>query len=225
MSRRISIIIPALNEGNDITSTLERLAPWRADGHEVIVVDGGSGDETIALARPLSDQVISCEPGRARQMNCGAALAQGDILLFLHADTQLPENGLLLILSALAAGEIWGRFDVRLSGQHPLFRVIEKMINWRSSFSGISTGDQAIFVLREQFEGIGGFPEQPLMEDIELSRRLKKIAPPFCIRTPLTTSSRRWEQRGIFATILLMWRLRFLYWLGVDASKLAKMYR
>ncbi len=225
MSRRISIIIPTLNEGSGITSTLEQLAPWRADGHEVIVVDGGSGDETIVLARPLSDQVISSEPGRAHQMNCGAALAQGDIFLFLHADTQLPENGLRLILSALAAGEIWGRFDVRLSGQHPLFRVIEKMINWRSSFSGISTGDQAIFVLREQFESIGGFPEQPLMEDIELSRRLKKIAPPFCIRTPLTTSSRRWEQRGILATILLMWRLRFLYWLGVDASKLAKMYR
>ena len=189
------------------------------------MVDGGSCDETMALARPLSDQVISSECGRARQMNRGAALASGDILLFLHADTQLPENGLLLIQSALSAKKTWGRFDVRLSGQHPLFRVIEKMMNWRSSFSGISTGDQAIFVLRDQFERIGGFPEQLLMEDVELSRRLKKIVPPFCIRTPLTTSSRRWEQRGIFTTILLMWRLRFLYWLGVDARKLAKMYR
>ncbi len=225
MSQRISIIIPALNEGDGITSTLARLTPCRADGHEVIVVDGGSCDETMALARPLSDQVISSECGRARQMNRGAALASGDILLFLHADTQLPENGLLLIQSALSAKKTWGRFDVRLSGQHPLFRVIEKMMNWRSSFSGISTGDQAIFVLRDQFERIGGFPEQLLMEDVELSRRLKKIVPPFCIRTPLTTSSRRWEQRGIFTTILLMWRLRFLYWLGVDARKLAKMYR
>lgn len=225
MSQRISIIIPALNEGDGIVSTLEQLASCRADGHEVIVVDGGSCDETMALARPLSDQVISSEPGRARQMNCGAALASGDILLFLHADTQLPENGLVLIQSALSTKGIWGRFDVRLSGQHPLFRIIEKMMNWRSSFTGISTGDQAIFVLRDQFEHISGFPEQPLMEDIELSRRLKKIAPPFCIRTPLITSSRRWEQRGIFTTVLLMWRLRFLYWLGVDARKLAKMYR
>ncbi len=225
MNRRISIIIPTLNEGGDITPTLERLAPCRADGHEVIVVDGGSCDKTVVLAKPLADQVISSERGRAYQMNRGAAHASGDILLFLHADTQLPENGLVFIQSAISDQQVWGRFDIRLSGQNPLFRVIEKMINWRSSFTGISTGDQAIFVSREQFERIGGFPEQPLMEDIELSKQLKKTAAPYRIRIPLTTSSRRWEQRGIFTTIILMWRLRFLYWLGVDASKLAKMYR
>ncbi len=225
LKNRISIIIPALNEGEEIVRTLKWLACDRSAGHEVIVVDGGSDDKTALLAVDSADHVVSSERGRARQMNRGAALAAGEILLFLHADTQLPEGGVALIQDAVASGSVWGRFDVRLSGQHPLFRVIEKMMNWRSSLTGIATGDQAIFVRRELFEAVGGFADQPLMEDIELSKQLKKVATPHLIRQAVVTSSRRWEQRGIFTTMLLMWRLRFLYWRGVDAESLAKMYR
>ncbi len=225
MKNRISIIIPVLNEGEEIVRTLQRLAHYRSAGHEVIVVDGGSSDKTALLALESADHVVEGDRGRARQMNRGAALASGDILLFLHADTQLPKDGIALIQAAIVNKSVWGRFDVRLSGRHPLFRVIEKMMNWRASLTGIVTGDQTIFVRRELFETVGGFLEQPLMEDIELSKQLKKTAPPYAIRKTVVTSSRRWEQRGIFTTILLMWRLRFLYWWGVDVKRLAKMYQ
>ncbi len=225
LKNRISIIIPALNEGEEIVRTLKRLACDRTAGHEVIVVDGGSDDKTALLAVDHADHVVRSGRGRARQMNRGAALASGEILLFLHADTQLPEGGVALIQDAVAQGSAWGRFDVRLSGQHPMFRIIEKMMNGRSSLTGIATGDQAIFVRRDLFKTVGGFADQPLMEDIELSKQLKKVAAPRLIRQTVMTSSRRWEQYGIFSTILLMWRLRFLYWRGVDAKTLAKMYR
>ncbi len=224
MSQKISIIIPALNEGKEIVQTLNSLAVYRDMGHQIIVVDGGSDDGTAVLAQACADIVIVSTPGRARQMNAGAVQAAGDILLFLHADTHLPEGSMCLIKEAVHRSR-WGRFDVRLSGRHWLLRIVENMMNWRSSLTGIATGDQAIFIQRDLFDEVGGFPEQPLMEDIEISKRLKRYAHPASIDTPLVTSSRRWEKGGVIRTILLMWKLRLLYWLGKDAESLVKMYR
>ncbi|HEX2206023.1 MAG TPA: TIGR04283 family arsenosugar biosynthesis glycosyltransferase [Longimicrobium sp.] len=226
-SPRLSIVVPALDEAASIEATLRALGPIRARGHEVIVVDGGSTDGTPALAAPLADRVVAAERGRARQQNAGADAADGDVLLFLHADTRLPEGADELVLGRLEeTGRAWGRFDVRLSGGHPALRVIERMIGLRSRLSGIATGDQAIFVAREAFERAGGFPEIPLMEDVALSKALKAAdGPPLCLRETVTTSSRRWETRGVFRTVGLMWRLRFDYWRGADPAELAKRYR
>ncbi len=223
---RLSIIVPALNEAANIAATLQRLHAMRQRGHEVIVVDGGSSDETVVRATPLADQIIHSKAGRARQMNAGAEQAQGDLLWFLHADTLVPEESDLLLSESLKAHNArWGRFDVRLSGRHPLFWLIASMMNLRSCLTGIATGDQGIFVHRTLFTQVGGYPEQPLMEEIALSKRLKKISSPLCIDTPLITSSRRWESRGILRTMFLMWRLRFYYALGVDPARLARLYR
>lgn len=222
----ISIIIPALDEAATLEATLLPLQAWREAGHELILVDGGSGDGTVSIAAPLVDKVLASEPGRALQMNLGADSAVGGVLLFLHADTVLPPDGDVLIQQVLAQRFCWGRFDVRLSGRHWLLRVVERLMNWRSCFSGIATGDQGIFVERTLFEQLGGFPSLPLMEDLALSKRLKGAAgKPACIHTPLITSSRRWEQYGIVRTILLMWRLRLAWFLGVPAQRLAKQYR
>lgn len=224
---RLSVIVPALNEAASIGETLRALRPLRARGHEVIVADGGSADGTPALAAPLADRVVASERGRARQQNAGAAAARGGVLLFLHADTRLPPDADALILAGLErSGRGWGRFDVRLSGRHPALRVIERMIGLRSRLSGIATGDQAIFVAREAFDRVGGFPEIPLMEDVALSKALNSaIGPPLCLRETVVTSSRRWETRGIARTVVLMWRLRFAYWRGADPAELAKRYR
>ena len=223
---RLSIIIPALNEEAHIATTLAPLQVMRQHGHEVIVVDGGSSDATVALAAPLADQLIHGERGRARQMNAGAALSQGDVLWFLHADTQVPEESDLLLLNALNGPDtVWGRFDVRLSGRHPLLRLVAHLMNLRSCLTGIATGDQGIFVRRAVFFDVGGYPEQPLMEEIALSKQLKQLSKPLCIKTPLITSSRRWESHGILRTVLLMWRLRLLYALGADPARLARLYR
>jgi rSAM/selenodomain-associated transferase 2 len=222
----LSIIIPTLNEAEGIGAALGALGPLRARGCEVIVVDGGSGDGTAALAAPLADQVLMSPPGRATQMNAGAAVARGEVLLFLHADTRLPEGAdehVLRELERSARG--WGRFDVRLSGRHPALRVVERMMGMRSRLTGIATGDQAIFVRRPWFERAGGFPEIPLMEDVALSARLRRQGPPLCLRQRVVTSSRRWEQRGIGRTVLLMWRLRLAYWRGADPARLAERYR
>ena len=222
--RSISIIIPALNEAAAIETTLTPLQFWRQSGHELILVDGGSCDDTASVARPLVDKVLNSAPGRALQMNLGASSASGDVLVFLHADTSLPPNADELIARALSRRQ-WGRFDVRLSGSHWLLRVVERMMNWRSCFSGIATGDQAIFLEHALFERLGGFPDMPLMEDIVLSKCLKREAGrPACIHTPLITSSRRWEQNGIVRTILLMWRLRLAWFLGVPVHRLARLY-
>ncbi len=222
----ISIIIPVLDEAASIAEVLRGLRTFRERGHEVIVVDGGSRDDTVALARPLADRVIEAPSGRARQMNAGAAAAHGTILLFLHADSFLPDGADRLIIDSVGAKpQAWGRFDVRLSGTHYMFRVIERLMNWRSRLTGIATGDQGIFITRRLFEEVGGFPEIPLMEDIALSRALKKITQPICLKNRLRTSSRRWERRGIWRTILLMWRLRLAYALGADPAALAKAYR
>ena len=221
---RISIIIPVLNEAQTIAGCLDRLQPYRAQGHEVIVVDGGSRDDTVALARPLADRVLTSPAGRARQMNQGAQAAQGEVLLFLHADTQLPATACDVVFSALQTAARWGRFDVRLSGSSPGLRLIEFMMNLRSRTTKIATGDQAMFVHKDLFHTVGGFDDIPLMEDIALSRRLKKRAPAACLRQRVVTSSRRWEENGVLQTVLLMWRLRFAYWLGADPARLVRQY-
>jgi rSAM/selenodomain-associated transferase 2 len=221
----LSIVMPALNEAAGIQATLQALAPLRARGAELIVADGGSSDGSVRLAAPLCDRVIASPRGRARQMNVCAAAARGELLLFLHADTRLPDAADALLHDALARGAAWGRFDVRIDGRSPLLRVVAALMNQRSRWTGIATGDQAIFVRRALFQRIGGFPDQPLMEDIEISRRLRAIARPYCLRQRVTTSGRRWDNRGVWRTIFLMWRLRWLYWRGVPAQELAEAYR
>jgi rSAM/selenodomain-associated transferase 2 len=191
----------------------------------VIVVDGGSNDATAQLSQALSDQVISSSRGRSRQMNEGAGVATGDLFLFLHADTELPEGADGFMMEGLRTQvKDWGRFDVRLSGHHLLLRLTGFVMNWRSRLTGICTGDQGIFVRRDLFEKVGGFPQIDLMEDITLSRRLKKHGPPLCLRQTVVTSSRRWEKNGILRTVLLMWRLRLLYFLGLSPERLARIY-
>ncbi|MDH3287171.1 MAG: TIGR04283 family arsenosugar biosynthesis glycosyltransferase [Betaproteobacteria bacterium] len=221
----LSIIIPCLNEAEGIERTLATLEPVRCRGAEVIVVDGGSDDGTTGRAAPLADVVIAAPLGRASQMNAGAGRARGEILLFLHADTLLPEAADGLVIDGLKrARRSWGRFDVRIDGRHPLLRAVERLMNARSRLTGIATGDQAIFVTRTLFTAAGGFPDIPLMEDIELSKRLKRFGSPLCLNHCIVTSGRRWEKRGVLRTIWLMWGLRLAYWLGADPGKLALRY-
>ncbi len=221
----LSIIIPCLDEQEGIAATLATLAPLRARGAEVIVADGGSRDDTVARATPLADLVIAAPRGRARQMNAGAMRARGEILLFLHADSLLPDAADLLIIDGLKRSRRgWGRFDVAIAGRHPLLRVVERLMNLRSRLTGIATGDQAIFVTRSLFTAAGDYPDIALMEDVALSKRLKRFGPPLCLNHRLTTSGRRWEKHGVLRTILLMWRLRLAYWMGADPSKLAMRY-
>lgn len=221
---RLSIVIPALNEAQRIGDLLADLAPLRAAGGEVLLVDGGSSDQTPALAASAVDRVLAAPRGRAAQMNAGARAARGEILWFLHADTRVPAGAAEALIAACEGGALWGRFDVRLSGRHPLLRVVERGMNWRSRLTGIATGDQGIFVRQDVFKRIGGFADLPLMEDIELSGRLRRQGRPACLRPALVTSSRRWEDRGVVRTILLMWRLRLAYALGADAGHLARRY-
>jgi rSAM/selenodomain-associated transferase 2 len=221
----LSIIVPCLNEADGIADALSALAPLRARGTEVIVVDGGSQDGTSARAAPRADLVITSQRGRSVQMNAGAARARGEILLFLHADTRLPESADALIVDGLTRSRRgWGRFDVTITGRHPLLRVVSRLMNLRSRLTGIATGDQAIFVTKSLFTAAGGYPEIALMEDVELSGRLKRFGPPLCLKHRLTTSGRRWEKHGVLRTILLMWRLRLAYRLGADPGKLAIRY-
>ncbi|MEA2078388.1 MAG: TIGR04283 family arsenosugar biosynthesis glycosyltransferase [Pseudomonadota bacterium] len=221
---QLSIIIPTLNEAGCIRDILRQLQALRAQGHEVILVDGGSCDETIALAQALVDQLLPAPAGRALQMNVGAQAAAGRVFWFLHADTRVPDKAARLIIEAVQHAGSWGRFDVRLSGDKGLLRLVERMMNWRSRLTGVASGDQGIFVTRELFERVGGFADLPLMEDIDLSRRLKRQQWPVCLRDTLVTSSRRWEQKGILRTIALMWYLRLAYFLGVPAARLAMHY-
>jgi rSAM/selenodomain-associated transferase 2 len=222
---RISIIVPVLDEAGGIARTLAALAPCRARGAELIVVDGGSRDATAALARPLCDRLVAAPRGRAAQMNAGAAAAHGDVLLFLHADTALPADADRLVADGLAtSGCAWGRFDVRIAGRHKLLPVVARLMNLRSRLTGIATGDQAMFVTRDAFAAVGGFPDLPLMEDIALSRRLKRLTAPLCLTPPAVTSGRRWEQHGVLRTILLMWRLRLAFFLGAEPNQLAQAY-
>jgi rSAM/selenodomain-associated transferase 2 len=220
-AQRLSVVVPALNEASGIRPALEALAPLRAGGHEVIMVDGGSSDRTPELARGLCDHVLSAPRGRALQMNAGAAAATGDALVFLHADTRLPQGADDLIFQSLRLSP-WGRFDVEIDARHPLLRVVACTMNLRSRLTGIATGDQAIFVRREAFPG---FPEIPLMEDVAFCKAMKRFGPPACRRERVVTSGRRWESRGVLRTIVLMWGLRLLYFLGASPELLAQIYR
>ena len=220
----VSVIVPVRNEAGSLADTLAMLRHALQAGDELVVVDGGSTDASVEIARELADRVILCAPGRARQMNAGARQASGDWLWFVHADTRL-NRAHRQRLASLPAAARWGRFDVRLSGRRFLFRVIGALINLRSRFSGIATGDQGIFVRRDTFNALGGYPDQPLMEDVALSRLLKKEqGRPRCLRPALTTSSRRWETRGAWPTIWLMWSLRYRYWRGALPEELYRDY-
>lgn len=225
MRERLSIVIPVLNEAAGIVETLAALAPLRAAGVEIVVADGGSTDATVQLAAPFADQIVHAPRGRARQMNTGSVIAHGEVLLFLHADTRLSASAITDLEAALDGGAQWGRFDVSISGRHPMLRVIAALINLRSRLSGIATGDQAIFVRRFAFDEVGRFVDYPLMEDLALSDALRKRWKPACIKAKVTTSGRRWEQRGVWRTIGLMWTLRSAYRLGVSPDVLARHYR
>jgi len=224
MWQKISIIIPVLNEADGIEAFLKKLQVFRQSGHEVVLVDGKSNDNTCTLARPFVDRMMCCEKGRAKQLELGAKMATGQVFLFLHADTLLPENADLAILEALFKGSYWGRFNVRLSGSQFLFRIIERMMNWRSCVTGIATGDQAIFLSKMLYHDIGGMPQIQLMEDIELSKRLIKWTKPACLNSFVITSSRRWEKNGILSTILFMWSMRLQYFFGVSPKDLYNKY-
>jgi rSAM/selenodomain-associated transferase 2 len=216
VAQRLSVVVPALNEAAGIRAALEALAPLRARGHEVIVVDGGSTDGTAQLAAGLCDQVLVTPRGRALQMNAGARAAGGDMLVFLHADTRLPAD------FRIPEASLWGRFDVRIEGRHPLLKLVAWSMNLRSRLTGIATGDQAMFVRRELFPG---FPEIALMEDVALSRLLKRRGRPTCLRDKVVTAGRRWESRGVVRTIVLMWWLRLLYFLGAAPEYLIRFYK
>ena len=218
---KLTIVIPALDEAAILRRALEALLPLRGQGHEVIVVDGGSSDGTPEIARLLCDRVVGAPGGRAAQMNAGARLATGAALVFLHADTRLPPDGGEQLLESLKR-RLWGRFDVEIEGRHPFLRVIACAMNLRSRLTGIATGDQAIFVRRDAFDG---FPEIALMEDVAFCKAMKRRGRPACLRARVTTSGRRWERRGVLRTVLLMWRLRLRYFLGADPDELARLYR
>jgi rSAM/selenodomain-associated transferase 2 len=221
----LSIIMPVLDEAALIADALADLAALRERGVEVVVADGGSRDTTLALARPLADQVVSAPRGRGSQMNAGAAAACGEVLMFLHADTRLPPQADRQVLDAMArSGRAWGRFDVTIIGAHPLLPLVARMMNLRSRLTGIATGDQAIFVRRPTFVAAGGFPDIALMEDIALCARLKRLDRPLCLAERVTTSGRRWEKYGVLRTIVTMWGLRLAFWLGAEPAALARRY-
>ena len=217
---KLSIILPTLDEAQGIVPALEALAPLRGRGHEVIVADGGSEDATRQLAAPLTDRVITAPRGRGRQMNAGAAAANGDVLLFLHADTRLPPQADEAVIAAVK-NHAWGRFDVRIEGGPALLAVVACGMNWRSRLTGIATGDQAIFVRRAAFRG---FPEIALMEDVAFCKSMKRLSPPACLRAVAATSGRRWQRHGVLRTVFLMWRLRLAYSLGARPDELARRY-
>jgi rSAM/selenodomain-associated transferase 2 len=224
-TRSISIIVPTLNEAGEIAATLSALAPVRRRGHEVIVVDGGSSDGTAALSQGTADHVVLAPRGRASQMNAGAAIAQGEVLLFLHADTRLPENADMKVLEGLASTRrAWGRFDVRIAGKSRWLPLIAFIMNLRSRATGIATGDQAMFVRRATFVRTGGFPALALMEDVALSRSLKRVSRPLCLADEVVTSGRRWDRRGALRTVLLMAWLRLRFFFGAEPSRLARLY-
>jgi rSAM/selenodomain-associated transferase 2 len=224
---QLAIVVPVLNEAANLPAlllNLSQVSALQGTPPELVLVDGGSSDSTVALARAAGVKVIDAPRCRAQQMNAGAQATQAPNLLFLHADTRLPPQACALVQDALQQ-HAWGRFDVYIEGRLPMLRLVAGLMNWRSRLSGIATGDQAMFMTRQAFELAGGFADQPLMEDIAMSTTLKTMGPPACLRQKVTTSGRRWEQRGLWATIFLMWRLRLAYWLGAAPAALARAYR
>lgn len=223
--KRLSVVLPALNEAATIGEALSRMPAIHVCGLERIVADGGSLDDTASIAAAQGARVVRAPRGRALQMNAGAQVATGDVLLFLHADTQLPPDAFALIDQAIAAGAQWGRFDVRIEGRHPLLAVVAAMMNLRSRLTGIATGDQAIFCTRALFDALDGYAPIALMEDIDFSTRARARSRPACLRARVITSGRRWERQGVLRTIVLMWRLRLRYFFGADPGDLARDYR
>jgi rSAM/selenodomain-associated transferase 2 len=220
----VAIVVPLLNEAKNLSQLFQLLDGLDAD--EIVLVDGGSEDGSLELLGQSEFRWLQSKKGRSSQMNAGASICQSEVLLFLHADTEIDAAAIASARDTMADSEVvGGRFDLKLSGRHPMLRLIEQMINLRSRFTKISTGDQAMFVRRNVFESLGGFSDQPLMEDVEFSRRLKQRGRVACLHDRVTTSSRRWEQSGMLRTILLMWKLRFLYWTGVSPERLARIYR
>lgn len=230
----LSIIVPLLNEADNLPKLMAHIVRLDPAPQQVILVDGGSVDGSVAITNnvlksteiaqsAINWRIIESTVGRAQQMNAGAILATGDVLLFLHADTELPADAIDNVQQAVAQYD-WGRFDVRLDSREPLLKIVGLMINQRSRLMGIATGDQAIFIKKSLFVQIGGYPDQPLMEDIELCKRLKKIARPACLKSKVITSARRWQQHGTWQTIFLMWHLRFDYWRGVSPDGLKQRY-
>ena len=224
MRPALCIVVPVLDEAPTLAPRLQALQTYRQRGARVVVVDGGSQDDTLEIARQHADLALLAPRGRAAQMNAGAAACPADVLLFLHADTILPEHADVLVRRATLGPFFWGRFDVRIDSPRPLLRVVSTMMNLRSRWTGIATGDQALFVRHDLFRQVGGFPELPLMEDIAISRALKRHGPPACLRERVTTSARRWERDGVWRTIFLMWRLRAAYFFGADPRQLAIQY-
>jgi rSAM/selenodomain-associated transferase 2 len=222
---RLSIVIPVLDEARHVAILLPELVT-ACPGAEVVVVDGGSADGSPALAARIAGvRVVTSDRGRARQMNAGAAAASGDALLFLHADTRLPPGAAEAVLDALADPAVaYGRFDVRFDSRRPAFRLIAGLMNARSRLTGICTGDQAIFVRRATFAALRGYADIALMEDVELTRRLKRAGRLAALRLRVTTSGRKWEREGVARTVVLMWALRFLYAVGVRPDRLHRWY-
>lgn len=222
---KLSIIVPTLNEATQLPDLFAHLLPFQRAGCEIIFADGGSADSSAMLVKVAGFTLAKSDRGRAKQMNAGAAQAGGNALLFLHADTRLPEGALQHVTQALSGHKDWGRFDVCITGKPFMLRVVGRLMNWRSRLTGIATGDQAIFVRRIVFERLRGYSDQPLMEDVDLCKRLLSFSRPVCITHCASTSGRRWETRGVWRTIFLMWHLRWEYWRGADAAELARLYR
>lgn len=223
---KLSIIVPIRNEAVILPDLITHLSPLAAAGIELIAVDGCSDDGSAELLENWPGRLIRSTPGRAGQMNMGASVASGEVLLFLHADTRFSSNVLDTLRLHWRPGKpLWGRFDVSISGRARMLAVVAFMMNLRSRATGIATGDQAIFMSRALFDAVGGFPDQALMEDVEMSARLRRISRPVCLRERVQTSGRRWEQRGVWRTIGLMWRLRWAYWRGAAPDDLARAYR
>lgn len=223
----MSVVIPTLNEAGTLETLLGPLSHCLCDDVECIVVDGGSTDQTLAIADRYRVAVLASAAGRAVQMNAGWQQARGRLVWFVHADTGLPDGAIdaLRSLADRNDPELWGRFDVRLDDPRWPYRMIAWFINHRSRLTGISTGDQGQFAMRSALERIGGFPEQPLMEDVDLSKALKRLASPVNLPLRLTTSVRRWQHKGVTRTIVLMWCLRLAHACGVSPNRLARWYR
>lgn len=219
-----TIVIPVLNEAASIAGSLQRLRARVGSHWQIVVVDGGSSDDTATLATLFCDRLLQSAPGRGQQMNAGARFAQGDILLFLHADTCLPADFAARMAAFSTSGKLWGRFDVQLDGREFWFRIIERMMNLRSRLTGIATGDQALFMTPALFRQCDGYQEIPLMEDVDFCARARKLGRPFCIESPVVTSARKWQRNGIVKTMLLMWWLRFAFFIGVSPVRLHRWY-